>query len=530
MTLTEAVEALDRGDAGAALGGMLEAWTSTRGPRLSALIRAVQVPERPALAEGTSRKVDSAWHALAAKGDPLDVPRLVAGLLGGTANQGIDRLAALADDPRLTSGLIALLEAPPKTSNGSMPFWRAVFARLVELGEPGAADALVRLADGYTSRVPTSVGEWMGNQCAKVAAKLAKSSAADPDDPALGALEKRLAGDLGTLVREDAAHRNDAVREEDLLAAVYASPDDPGPRHAYCDWLLEQGDARGEWMRRQLDGDETPPDDPKLAIRVLGGIAGAVMSARYRDGFADRVWLWGSKTAIPKSVGRPEWATVAEMQVHAWPSPSYAPDRAFHKKMLALVGSPAMVSLKRLYGPSVEDFVSLLDTPLKLEAVGFRHFLDASLPGVRAVAEAWRPSYVFAAYHGDPDAVLGALEPAPLRGLGVPGGDIRQWLERLDGTGLEVLDYTRHPLQGILDLRRGPDGHLSDLVFHPAFGFHQAQPLVDLIAELPHVTGFAFGAGEGAAFVRPHVTPFLEIPEKNALAEALGRFGVTAKL
>jgi uncharacterized protein (TIGR02996 family) len=48
-----------------------------------------------------------------------------------------------------------------------------------------------------------------------------------------------------------------------LLDDILAAPDDDGPRLAYADWLLEQGDPRGEYIRTQLDTRRLPLDDPR---------------------------------------------------------------------------------------------------------------------------------------------------------------------------------------------------------------------------------------------------------------------------
>lgn len=42
-----------------------------------------------------------------------------------------------------------------------------------------------------------------------------------------------------------------------LLAAIYAAPDDDEPRRVYADWLLQQGDKRGEFIQLQLASAKT---------------------------------------------------------------------------------------------------------------------------------------------------------------------------------------------------------------------------------------------------------------------------------
>lgn len=61
------------------------------------------------------------------------------------------------------------------------------------------------------------------------------------------------------------------MREDDLLAAIRAAPDDDAPRLVYADWLMEQGGARaarGEWIQLCVRFDAAPLEDtPALTQR-----------------------------------------------------------------------------------------------------------------------------------------------------------------------------------------------------------------------------------------------------------------------
>lgn len=50
--------------------------------------------------------------------------------------------------------------------------------------------------------------------------------------------------------------------ESAFLEAVRDAPDDDGPRLVYADWLDEQGDPRGEFIRVQCELARLPRDDP----------------------------------------------------------------------------------------------------------------------------------------------------------------------------------------------------------------------------------------------------------------------------
>ncbi|MBA2539828.1 MAG: TIGR02996 domain-containing protein [Deltaproteobacteria bacterium] len=56
------------------------------------------------------------------------------------------------------------------------------------------------------------------------------------------------------------------MTREELLAVIRASPDDPGPRLAFAEWLIANGDPRGEWIALHGGGDT---DERELTRRAL---------------------------------------------------------------------------------------------------------------------------------------------------------------------------------------------------------------------------------------------------------------------
>src|SRR5262249_7742291 len=49
-----------------------------------------------------------------------------------------------------------------------------------------------------------------------------------------------------------------------LLAAIFESPDDDAPRRVYADWLMDHGDARGDFIGEQLDSPGGPREEALL--------------------------------------------------------------------------------------------------------------------------------------------------------------------------------------------------------------------------------------------------------------------------
>ena len=76
-----------------------------------------------------------------------------------------------------------------------------------------------------------------------------------------------------TIRRSPAPLPPDASRDS-LIAAVLANPDDDGPRRVYADWLLDQGDPRGEFILvqctlAQLDDDSPHAEELRAREKAL---------------------------------------------------------------------------------------------------------------------------------------------------------------------------------------------------------------------------------------------------------------------
>src|ERR1043165_6117004 len=93
-----------------------------------------------------------------------------------------------------------------------------------------------------------------------------------------------------------------ADADAELLALVYAAPDDDGPRLVYADALLERGDPRGELIALQIARARGPISDEARAreaelladdARCAGWAQplSAVGSCRFERGFPSHIWL-----------------------------------------------------------------------------------------------------------------------------------------------------------------------------------------------------------------------------------------------
>ncbi|MDP3499010.1 MAG: TIGR02996 domain-containing protein [Myxococcales bacterium] len=153
-----------------------------------------------------------------------------------------------------------------------------------------------------------------------------------------------------------------------LREAVLAEPSNDHPRAVYADWLMEQGDPRGEFIAAQLARRPAPLD-----VETAVAWAGAVRSKlRWRSPFANekgfhvprytRGFLSGAAvdSLDGAAAASPDWATLEVLDVHSGD--------------LDGLGRYDLRSLVVLGGLQAEDLDTVLAQPLgeRLLGVGLR--------------------------------------------------------------------------------------------------------------------------------------------------------------
>jgi uncharacterized protein (TIGR02996 family) len=117
---------------------------------------------------------------------------------------------------------------------------------------------------------------------------------------------------------------------EELFAAVYANPDDDGPRGVLADLLQEQGDPRGEFIALQLargrGGKKTRRESQLLKPNLrtwLGPLLMAIPNKGlvYERGFVAKCQLQHHRESIEPHLHHREWATVEEVRLGRWNGP-----------------------------------------------------------------------------------------------------------------------------------------------------------------------------------------------------------------
>lgn len=298
-----------------ALGELIAAWQFVRAPRLAQLIDwlSARLP--------VVTPPEAQWRRLAEAKDALALPGLLATLTAVGFREAEERAERLMrwDDPRISTGLLAMLGAPRFRSSGAQWFYERVFKALAARKDPRVPPALRALAARYHEVITNSYGPVL----AKKLVEAATAMEVDPGDEGelasqLDALEPFFEHERADAARAEGHKAALVAREAELRARALAHPEDDGHFLVWADVLTEQGDPRGELMSLQLFEKKAalaPAQLEQLRLlqskhrdRLLGAIAPAVVNAVFERGVAVHVELgrdWGGPQP-----GAAEWAAV----------------------------------------------------------------------------------------------------------------------------------------------------------------------------------------------------------------------------
>ncbi|MFO0547559.1 MAG: TIGR02996 domain-containing protein [Polyangiaceae bacterium] len=280
------------------LARLLERWRETRSPALAEAIDALDEqlsePLAPRLAVMVTPRVDTT----------LDKVRTVAEL----------------DDPRVSNWATRSLERMPFTTPGSEPLFQAWFDIVLARKDVRFVERAEVIRENLRTRMNRlAVRKALMGRATEIQARLEALTLVAPTDE-----ELELAARIGR-------QRRVAVSEEQLLADVYARPDDDEPRLVYADWLLERQDPRGEFIMLQMKRRDSglSPEETTRERELLKkhgktwlGRLSPVLS--FGKGYAKTTFERGfvSNADIILSVGKkleplwdnPEWATVERLE------------------------------------------------------------------------------------------------------------------------------------------------------------------------------------------------------------------------
>lgn len=100
-----------------------------------------------------------------------------------------------------------------------------------------------------------------------------------------------------------------------LEAALIANPDDVAAHSAYADYLLEQGDPRGEYIRLQLAYED--PDQPVSKLHELEDAAHKIRQEHEREWLGD-LWQFVQRPPSARSVAEPMESNVVVSWRRGW--------------------------------------------------------------------------------------------------------------------------------------------------------------------------------------------------------------------
>ena len=301
-----AIAALMRGDAESALGLALEAWQERPSPALARAIAALG----ELAGEGASAP---SWCA-AQSASAAARPALLATLLEEGAVKAGERLkiAACWCDPRVDLWCVEQLEQTPLRSAASRAeYWVAHLARTSAIGDRGLLERIEALPERWRRDLAPELALWLcGQLWRRLPAMRERLLRADTDTSEALALEELAA-------RARARETREERRVEELLQAVYASPDDDGPRLVCADAWMEMGDLRGEFVALQIRGDEDSlARSEALLLAHKRRWLGPILDVLARPPIFERGFLARCEIDLRRPdrvrdlAERPEWRTV----------------------------------------------------------------------------------------------------------------------------------------------------------------------------------------------------------------------------
>jgi uncharacterized protein (TIGR02996 family) len=309
------------------------------------------------------------WLALEAQHDLLDLPRLFAAIVpavkSGPAAERVKRLSRWKD-PRVVTGVLGLLERPGRSATAALPYFKTCIETLKNSGDVRAREGLTSLSTRYKAIVTSTMGEVVASHCAKAARAMAASNPPtlpEADVKRLDELEQRFEVEKRGTDSKAADDTRAKQRDEALLDAIYASPDDDGPRLVFADALSERVDERGEFITLQVQRAAGQGSLETLAreqvlyrnrLRVAAwnlplSSGGECFVAR---GFPSVVRLSARSTRTV--IGSPAWATVEGVRL---------PSGVSAKQLKALVEHPVMFRVRRVAGLDRETLEKLGSAP-----------------------------------------------------------------------------------------------------------------------------------------------------------------------
>lgn len=372
-------------DAEAKLTFALEAWRAEPSARLRDLVversrlTSTDVPTTP-------RLEPKAWDTLFKANKASDVPMLTASIVQAAPGEAVRRFKKLLTrglDPRVIDTTLSwIANAPIQTASAdSKIFWKQVFTFLSKSGDATLRAKLEALdPDGSGTTVIFMRGQI--RTLVRALEKVKEPALSDEVAALLKPVEEVTSQQRSV---QTTASKRGTKSEAELLEAVYAAPDDDGPRLVYADWLTERGDPWGELIVTQIAQarGEANAASQARAEKLLASHAearhtglpiewkvryqGAIRPPIFRRGFLYAADVWWPANRDSMAHGDSRWGSIEQLRI-------IGSDSAME---LATVLDPAKRSLRAVFNLSASAVEAVLaKQPPRLRELGLGFLND----------------------------------------------------------------------------------------------------------------------------------------------------------
>ena len=256
-------------------------------------------------------------------------------------------------------------------------------------------------------------------------------------------------------------------RNAELLQEVHDAPHDDGVRGIYADWLIEQGDPRGEFISLQLANAHKPMGkrESELLARHysewLAPISKAVDYVVFRRGFL--ATCRAQKEALP-FLGDPIWSTVEHINTEL---PEFVRQPQLRALKKLTTNARCLVRLcKEAPLPITSAVVRISRCP----PTGWDAVDTKSLPALRELVLLHQSSNGTSDWSWFLGSPLARQLTSLTLGMAIEHVDnVARWLPVLEAhPKLEHLALSYGKKRLVFDLRRSPDGFVVDLTTTPS--------------------------------------------------------------
>lgn len=317
--LRDSIEHIHHGDLDSSLKSLLTHYRSHRTTQVADLI------ERLGSVVGgkTAPPDDASLRAIAVKNRFAELSSVLDFVVSGTMLQAFDRMVIILDwepdDPRVDRALTQWLCALPFQSTASQKFWNRVFRRLQKAKDRSILVKLAELEQVYQVGIGGSMRQWLTGKVDSLMVKLSQDFDSSPKCE-LSESESELVAEIGSLLPKSLS------LGEQILQRIFEDPSDDDAKLVYADYLMEQQDPHGEFIRLQFQkeseglSEQQAKEESALVHKHWRDFIGPIHKVirrtglEFTKGFVSRCEVHEKFGAKVKSIAdEPMWRMVQEL-------------------------------------------------------------------------------------------------------------------------------------------------------------------------------------------------------------------------